>query len=80
MKKELLYLSFFFFSLSLFSQTILGIDVSHHQGDINWQLVSADGKTFAYVKATEGFSGSGSIDPKFISNITNRQKINFSTV
>jgi lysozyme len=33
---------------------VRGIDVSHHQGDIDWQSVSASGVHFAYVKATEG--------------------------
>jgi lysozyme len=32
----------------------LGVDVSHHQGPIDWQRVAADGITFAYLKATEG--------------------------
>ncbi len=68
MKKELFCFLFFILSQSLFSQTILGIDVAHHQGVINWQLVSADGKVFAYVKATEGMTYT---DPKFITNITN---------
>ncbi len=31
-----------------------GIDVSHHQGEIDWPAVRAGGFTFAYVKATEG--------------------------
>jgi lysozyme len=31
-----------------------GIDVSHHQGKIDWPLVAADGIGFAYIKATEG--------------------------
>ncbi len=31
-----------------------GIDVSHHQGSIDWRRVAADGITFAYIKATEG--------------------------
>lgn len=31
-----------------------GLDVSHHQGEIDWESVRADGITFAYVKATEG--------------------------
>jgi len=44
------------------AQTVLGIDVSHHQGDINWTLVANDGKTFAFVKATEGYTYD---DPKF---------------
>lgn len=32
----------------------LGIDVSHHQGDIDWRRVAADGVAFAYIKASEG--------------------------
>ncbi|KAA2262351.1 hypothetical protein F0L68_13865 [Solihabitans fulvus] len=31
-----------------------GIDVSAHQGDIDWPKVAADDVSFAYVKATEG--------------------------
>jgi lysozyme len=31
-----------------------GIDVSHHQGVIDWEAVAGDGISFAYVKATEG--------------------------
>lgn len=31
-----------------------GIDVSHHQGEIDWRRVAGDGIEFAYVKATEG--------------------------
>lgn len=31
-----------------------GIDVSHHQGEVDWQAVAGDGITFAYLKATEG--------------------------
>ena len=33
---------------------IRGIDVSHHQGDIDWKSVKAAGIHFAYIKATEG--------------------------
>lgn len=33
----------------------LGIDVSHHQGKINWEQVVKNGEVeFAYIKATEG--------------------------
>ncbi len=32
----------------------LGIDVSHHQGSINWQRVADSGHVFAFHKATEG--------------------------
>lgn len=31
-----------------------GIDVSHHQQDIEWDSVSSEGIQFAFVKATEG--------------------------
>lgn len=33
---------------------IWGIDVSHHQGTINWERVKEQGVGFAYIKATEG--------------------------
>ncbi|MGH2806872.1 MAG: glycoside hydrolase family 25 protein, partial [Actinomycetota bacterium] len=32
----------------------LGIDVSHHQGPIDWQAVADSGHVFAFAKATEG--------------------------
>lgn len=31
-----------------------GIDVSHHQGQIDWRRVAADDVAFAVIKATEG--------------------------
>lgn len=33
---------------------VRGIDVSHHQGPIDWRKVRAQGIAFAYIKATEG--------------------------
>jgi hypothetical protein len=33
-----------------------GIDVSSHQGEVNWNAVVANGVSFAYIKATEGTS------------------------
>ena len=33
---------------------IRGIDVSHHQGQVNWSAVAADGIHFTYIKASEG--------------------------
>lgn len=33
---------------------VQGIDVSHHQGDIDWPAVRKAGVAFAYIKATEG--------------------------
>ncbi|GED35029.1 GH25 family lysozyme [Brevibacillus centrosporus] len=35
---------------------IKGIDVSHHQGAIDWKKVAADGVKFAFIKATQGTS------------------------
>jgi lysozyme len=39
---------------SLRSGEVYGIDVSNHQGHINWPQVAADEIEFAYIKATEG--------------------------
>jgi len=33
---------------------IRGIDISHYQGEIQWNKVAASGIRFAYIKATEG--------------------------
>jgi lysozyme len=33
---------------------VRGIDVSHHQGAIDWRLVKASGHAFAFIKASEG--------------------------
>jgi lysozyme len=33
---------------------IKGIDLSHHNGAIDWSAVAGDGVQFAYIKATEG--------------------------
>lgn len=33
---------------------VQGVDVSHHQGAIDWRALSADKVAFAYIKATEG--------------------------
>lgn len=34
--------------------TIKGIDVSHHNGAIDWQKVKADGIKFVFIKSTQG--------------------------
>jgi lysozyme len=36
------------------SYPVQGIDVSHHQGDIDWSKVARNGVHFVYIKATEG--------------------------
>src|SRR5580704_311225 len=33
---------------------VIGVDVSHHQGQIDWNALARGGVAFAYVKATEG--------------------------
>jgi lysozyme len=34
---------------------VQGVDLSHHQGDVDWQALAADRRgAFAYIKATEG--------------------------
>jgi lysozyme len=33
---------------------VIGVDVSGHQGDIDWPSLAAGGVGFAYIKATEG--------------------------
>lgn len=43
----------------------LGVDVSNHQGDIDWNRVRADGIDFAYLKATEG---GDYVDDRFAAN------------
>ena len=36
--------------------TVQGVDVSHYQGDIDWEIFAQQGVQFAYIKATEGSS------------------------
>lgn len=42
-----------------------GIDVSHHQGTIDWAALPAQGVDFAYIKATEG---GDHVDREFLRN------------
>lgn len=44
---------------------VRGVDVSHYQGTIDWQVLSGQGIQFAYIKATEGSSHT---DGKFLEN------------
>ncbi|MBN1550205.1 glycoside hydrolase family 25 protein [bacterium] len=58
------YLRFNYPDRSLYP--VMGIDVSHHQGDIDWlSLKSQKNIGFAYIKATEG---GDFVDPKFHKN------------
>lgn len=44
---------------------LTGVDVSHHQGRIDWPRVAQAGHAFAIVKATEGTTR---VDPRFAEN------------
>lgn len=47
--------------------SVLGVDVSHHNGDINWKEVKAQGIVFAYIKASEGVELT---DKNYVDNYT----------
>lgn len=52
-----------------------GIDVSKHQGVINWDEVKKDGKIqYVYIKATEG---SDRVDERYQANLRNARKAGF---
>ena len=58
-------LGFFFypsFEIARLWYDVIGVDVSHHQGSIDWQKLKRDGISFAYIKATEG---GDFVDPLF---------------
>jgi lysozyme len=42
------------FALAPLWYDVVGVDVSNHQGDIDWPALAASGIAFAYIKATEG--------------------------
>lgn len=46
-------------------ERVLGVDVAHYQGDIDWVALSGDETGFAFIKATEGGDW---VDPKFHQN------------
>ncbi|ESY40729.1 lysozyme [Mesorhizobium sp. LNJC380A00] len=48
------------------SYPVRGIDVSHHQGEIDWRRVAADDVAFAVIKATEG---GDHVDDAFAKNL-----------
>lgn len=41
---------------------VMGVDVSHYQGDIDWETLSGEGIDFAFIKASEG---STYVDPRY---------------
>jgi lysozyme len=48
--------------------TVEGVDVSNHQGPIDWKALAADNVHFAYIKATEGETF---LDQRFATNWAN---------
>ncbi|WP_372699818.1 cell wall-binding repeat-containing protein [Arthrobacter sp. JSM 101049] len=47
---------------------VLGVDVSHHQGDVNWSYTRSQGVRFAYMKATQSWPSGVYKDPRFSQN------------
>ncbi|TJW03761.1 MAG: lysozyme [Mesorhizobium sp.] len=60
------FLYFQTFSPDRSSYPVRGIDVSHHQGRIDWRRVAADDVAFAVIKATEG---GDHVDDAFAANL-----------
>ena len=52
--------------------SLLGIDVSHYQGDVNWFAVAGGGVKFAFAKATEGNTW---VDTRFTQNWSRIQEV-----
>jgi len=59
------YLYFMTYSPDRTTYPLRGIDVSHHQGSIDWRRVAADDVSFAFLKATEG---GDHVDRRFAEN------------
>lgn len=49
----------------LMNDAVQGLDVSHHQGQIDWQKINPQQYAFVYIKATEGGDFQ---DPRFAQN------------
>lgn len=49
---------------------VLGVDVSHHQGTVNWSQAWSNGARFAYMKSTQSWPTKLYQDPKFGQNYT----------
>ena len=60
------YMYFMSFSPDRDAYPVRGIDVSNHQGSIDWRRVAADDVSFAIIKATEGGDW---VDKSFARNI-----------
>ena len=55
-------------SMNVTKYSVRGIDVSHYQGDIDWDTLAESDIAFAFIKATEG---SSYVDDKFAYNYEN---------
>lgn len=55
-----------------FRYPIKGIDISHHQGEIQWDAVAADEVDFVFMKATEG---TDFLDDKFDHNWAEAKRV-----
>ncbi len=55
---------------------VRGVDISHHQGKINWQALAKENIQFAYIKATEGGDHK---DRLFEQNWKNAQAVGLKT-
>jgi lysozyme len=64
------YIYFLSFSPDRSRYPVRGIDVSNHQGAIDWQRVAADDVAFAIIKATEG---GDFVDKSFARNLKGAQ-------
>lgn len=53
-----------------------GIDLSHHNGAVDWTLLAAEPFEFVYLKASEG---TGHADPQFQANWTSATRIGWRT-
>jgi lysozyme len=58
------------------SYPLRGVDVSRHQGKVDWQKVAGDDIAFAYIKATEGGTWR---DPEFARNWRDAQNAGLAT-
>ncbi len=52
-------------SESQIKTTLHGIDVSHYQGQVDWQKVAQSGMSFTFIKATQGID---SVDGRYADN------------
>lgn len=55
---------------------VRGIDISHHQGEINWGALAEENLSFVIIKATEG---ADFVDPKFSHNWRNARQSGYRT-